>query len=500
MSNFVKSGLAPLDRQIGGFVAGRPYLISGNPGTGKSCACLEFIDAGVQAGERALLLTHDDPGDLLDSANFLGIDLGDALLQDKVVLLTYQLDFIRRFNRAASPQIAFEELLRLVGDTPVQRIAIDSVVPFLEGGGAGSAAIFALVEFLDTLGATALLTYPGDLAGMYDQRLEPLLQRAGGVFHLGASEHGRRRGSIAVRKLRHQAESVAPVRYRIEPGFGYAQDGEPNVKEDTLIDELRRRILWVKMGAPLPDSLVASLQASFALTIRGSVTANLAESVREGVGALLLSMQRDSLEDTLQLVRSLRAADIRTPIVLATPYHLRGSDRTRALRAGADDFLQASIPEPEFLERLRGIARRGRSRAVVAPDQGIPVALQPMDDAGRYQLFDRTGFVSTVQSVLAAVRDPFFTVLRLDVDGGDPAQLARMLVKMLRLDSGDFVAVTEVGAVAYLEGARPADLDGLLARVRAEWSTTGGGTVAAESYAYPAESDKLFHALGLVTA
>ena len=222
MSTFVKSGIAPLDRQIGGFVPGRPYLISGNPGTGKSCACLEFIDAGVQQGERGLILTHDDPGDLLDSAEFLGIDLGENLLSDRVRIVTFQLDFVRRFMRAATPMQAFEELLRHIGGEPVQRITIDSIVPFLEGGGAGSQSIFSLVDFLDALQATALITYPGDLAGLYDQRLEPLLQRAGGVFHLAASEHGRRRGSLLIRKLRHQAQSVTPVRYKIDPGFGYA--------------------------------------------------------------------------------------------------------------------------------------------------------------------------------------------------------------------------------------------------------------------------------------
>jgi KaiC/GvpD/RAD55 family RecA-like ATPase len=497
MKALVRSGLAPLDRQIGGFVQGRPYLISGNPGAGKSCACLEFIDAGVQAGERGLLVTHDDPTDLLDSAEFLGIDMGEALLNDHVRIVTFQLDFLRRFMRAATPMLAFEELLRHIGDTPVQRIAIDSIVPFLEGGGAGSQSVFALVEFLDAIGATALITYPGDLAGLYDQRLESLLQRAGGVFHLTPSEHGRRRGTIHIRKLRHQAPSVAPVRYKIDAGFGYAQDGEPNVQEDTLIEELRRRLLIVRLDAPFPDSLLATLQTRFAVTVRADVPPQFGETLRDGIGALILCVQRDSLEDALQVVRQLRAADIRTPVVLVTPFHLRATDRTRALRSGADDFLSASLSEPEFIERMRAIVRRGRSKAMATRDQGIPLVLQPTDDEGRYQLFDEGGFAGTLQSVIEAVRDPFFSVLRLTSPGGDPAALAALLVRMLRMDSGDFAGLQGEGVIAYLEGARPADLTGLLQRIDAGWAESGGPPLQAETLGYPVDAERVYALLGL---
>lgn len=500
MSTFVKSGLAPLDRQIGGFVAGRPYLVSGNPGTGKSCACLEFIDAGLQVGERGLLLTHDDPGDLLDSAEFLGIDFGESLLADRARIVTFQLDFVRRFMRSASPVAAFDELARHVGNEPVQRIAIDSIVPFLEGGGAGSQAVFALVDFLDAMGATALITYPGDLAGLYDQRMEPLLQRAGGVFHLAASEHGRRRGTIQIRKLRHQAPSVAPVRYKIDAGFGYAQDGEPNVKEETLIEELRRRLLVVRLGAPFPDDLLAAVQASFNVTVRASIPPQFAESVRDGIGALVICLQRDTLDDGLQSVRQLRAADVRTPILLVTPFHLRASDRTRALRAGADDFLSARMSQPEFIERLRALVRRGRSKAVASRDQGIPTVLQPTDAEGRYQLFDQDGFTATVQAVIQSVRDPFFTVLRLSVPGGSPAALAGLLIKVLRVDSGDFIGLADDAVLCFLEGARPAELDGLLARIDEQWAKIGGPPIAREALGYPTDADRLYALLGLAVA
>jgi CheY-like chemotaxis protein len=452
---------------------------------------------GVQHGERGLILTHDDPSDLLDSAEFLGIDLGESLLNDRVRVVTFQLDFVRRFMRAATPMHAFEELLRHIGDEPVQRISIDSIVPFLEGGGAGSQSIFALVEFLDAVAATALITYPGDLAGLYDQRLEPLLQRAGGVFHLSPSEHGRRRGNLMLRKLRHEARSVAPVRYKIDAGFGFAQDGEPNVKEETMIEEMRRRLLVVRLGAPFPDSLLQTLESKFSVTVRASVPPAFAETMRDGIGALLLCVQRDTLEDALQEVRNLRAADIRTPVLLLTPFGLRASDRTRALRAGADEFLSAKLAEPEFLERLRGIVRRGRSKAIATRDQGIPTVLQPMDDQGHYQLFDEGAFAATVQAVITGVRDPFFSVLRISSPGGDQQALAGLIIRILRVDSGDFAGLFGDGVISYLEGARPADLAGLLARIDAQWAELQGPPLLSEAFGYPTDVERLNALLGL---
>src|SRR5512139_3963713 len=139
----ISSGIPPLDRQIGGLVAGRPYVISGNPGTGKSVSCLEFLDVAIEHGEPAALLTHDDPADVLATAEFLGMDLEPALMDGRLTILRFHLDFARRFGRAASADEVFGELRGQLRSAAPRRLAVDSVVPFLEGGGASSAPMFA---------------------------------------------------------------------------------------------------------------------------------------------------------------------------------------------------------------------------------------------------------------------------------------------------------------------------------------------------------------------
>src|SRR5438105_8645208 len=60
----IPSGIGPIDQQLGGVMPGRTYVLSGAPGTGKSVACLQFLAAALAAGERAAILTQDDPQDL----------------------------------------------------------------------------------------------------------------------------------------------------------------------------------------------------------------------------------------------------------------------------------------------------------------------------------------------------------------------------------------------------------------------------------------------------
>lgn len=495
----VSSGNLPLDRQIGGLRPRRPYLISGNPGTGKSVSCLEFLDVAIERNERAVLLTHDDPTDVLATGDFLGIALDEALRDERLILLRFQLDFVRRLGRAPAPDEVFAELRRLIGPMPPARLAIDSVVPFLEGGGAGSAVMFALAAFLDQLGATSLLTYPGDLAGLYDRRLEPLMQRAGGFFHLTSLAQGRRRGQLEIRKLRYEAPSVAPVRFRIEPGAGLVQDGAPNDPEEVLADELRRRVLIVNLEAPFRADLLRSLERTMEVTVRSGLPAAFSDLVRSGVGVVLLNLRRDVVRDGVQLVRELRRADVRTPVVVVTPYNLRSTDRTRALRAGADDFLSLGIGDDEFAARVAAVARRGRSSAVA--EMGQPGLLaQPRRPDGGFEVLPTEGFETAVRAYLDRARAPFFALLTASAPPAELGALAELALGLCRVEDGDLVGQLE-GRVAILaDGARPQDLRGLAERLGERWRAAGHGDPEIEIIGYPSEESRVLAMFGATEA
>ena len=64
----VPSGIVPLDDRTGGLDAGGTFLLVGAPGPEKMVAALQFVHAGVRAGEPSALVTNADAEGILDVA------------------------------------------------------------------------------------------------------------------------------------------------------------------------------------------------------------------------------------------------------------------------------------------------------------------------------------------------------------------------------------------------------------------------------------------------
>ena len=267
-ADVVPSGIPPIDQQLYGLVPGRTYVLSGAPGTGKSVACLQFLAAALNAGERAAILTQDDPEDVLSQSEFLSLDLMNAVASERLILLRFQLDFTRRFGRAVSPEPAFAELRRLLGPQAPTRLVIDSVVPFIDGGNSASSAAVAMLQLLDDIDATSLVTYPGDLAGVYDRRLDPLVQRAAAIFHFSADRQRHRH--IEIRKVRYRVPSVSPIPYRIEPGVGVVPAlDDVQVKQDEQASSPDRQRLVLDLPTGAAQDALKLLQGHYNVKVMG---------------------------------------------------------------------------------------------------------------------------------------------------------------------------------------------------------------------------------------
>jgi KaiC/GvpD/RAD55 family RecA-like ATPase len=60
----IPSGIPGLDKMLeGGFIEGRPYLIIGGPGAGKSIFTMQFLMVSIARGENALYVTLEEPFD-----------------------------------------------------------------------------------------------------------------------------------------------------------------------------------------------------------------------------------------------------------------------------------------------------------------------------------------------------------------------------------------------------------------------------------------------------
>jgi circadian clock protein KaiC len=120
-----------------GFLPGKSYVVTGDAGTGKTTACLQFLLKGLTSGEKAVYVTVDErPTDLLDSAASLGWDL-QPFVQDKNLVI---LDAAPYFSTRAGPAKEREvDVQRIVTDLAshitrmeAKRLAIDPVGPLIK--------------------------------------------------------------------------------------------------------------------------------------------------------------------------------------------------------------------------------------------------------------------------------------------------------------------------------------------------------------------------------
>ena len=120
----VGTGIEGLDGLLqGGYPQGSVTLVAGTPGTGKTIVCFQYINAGINKGEKCLFLTSDERiYNLVSQAKKFGFDF-DAAMQSGQLKFLY-LDLEKR-----TVHKEMEEEIR-VGK--YSRVILDSLTPLSE--------------------------------------------------------------------------------------------------------------------------------------------------------------------------------------------------------------------------------------------------------------------------------------------------------------------------------------------------------------------------------
>ncbi len=220
------SATPSLDDALGGALPGRIHLLTGPPGSGKTSACLHFLRAGVFRRERTALVTLDRVADLRSHAAYLGLELPRFVRDGALTLLRYRQRFSARVAETASPEAVSDELRDMLQPAgPKQlpaakvatRIAVDPVSPFISHADSTGAALAAFVDWLDDAGATAVVTWTGDLT-LADRRLEPLVARAAVILRFTRLATTRFRADIV--RARHTLAATPSIHFAVLPGLG----------------------------------------------------------------------------------------------------------------------------------------------------------------------------------------------------------------------------------------------------------------------------------------
>jgi len=109
--------------------------------------------------------------------------------------------------------------------------------------------------------------------------------------------------------------------------------------------------------------------------------AALARALTEDFDLLIVDWMLPDL-DGIQVVKRLRAADVRVPVLMLTA-RTQVEDRVEGLDAGADDYLPKPFAFPELLARVRALSRRPPEKA---EEKTILTAGDVTLDPGRHEV------------------------------------------------------------------------------------------------------------------
>jgi KaiC/GvpD/RAD55 family RecA-like ATPase len=186
----VPTGVPGLDRMLGGgLMAGRPYLVTGGTGSGKTLLGLTFLLEGVRRGEEVLLVAVDEPpGEIVENVRSFEWDLSaiktlDANPGTRGIKRNMAVQEIRAMNdlkamrdvaidgkrSSDAEDIAIQgiqlKLRQQMSDVPFRRVLVDSITSIRRFAVKSSVdpqaertEIQSLLRFLSEAGATTLIT------------------------------------------------------------------------------------------------------------------------------------------------------------------------------------------------------------------------------------------------------------------------------------------------------------------------------------------------------
>lgn len=133
----ISSGIPLFDTLIGGgFPVGRSYLVSGEPGVGKTIFSLQFLLEGLKKGERALFVSIDEKAEhIIIDAKELGWDLSSYLASEQLQIIDATSSFSDMtdlsWKGGSLHARIIHDIVDCVKGQEIQRIAIDPVAPLV---------------------------------------------------------------------------------------------------------------------------------------------------------------------------------------------------------------------------------------------------------------------------------------------------------------------------------------------------------------------------------
>jgi len=133
----VPTGIQGLDQVIeGGLPKGRSFLVTGDPGTGKTIFALQFLMEGLRRGEKCIFVSADEgPIDVMEQSASLGWDL-EPYVESKALAILNAGTYLGSLpgsgkERQFDVPKAVSDLASFVNQIGAERMVLDPAGPFV---------------------------------------------------------------------------------------------------------------------------------------------------------------------------------------------------------------------------------------------------------------------------------------------------------------------------------------------------------------------------------
>lgn len=227
----VSTGIPGLDSLIeGGFPAGKSFLVTGEPGAGKSIFCLQFLLSGLMEGEKAVYVAvNEKPADIIEQAASLGWNLSQYIEKKGLLILDASPYFTSRMGSGKDKEVdvakTVADLASYVKRMEASRVVIDPVGPLIVSRDSAARAqehartlVHSLQSYIETTNLLTSHTFPG-VGSATESGVEEFLV-AGVVALSVAKRQNRLTRTLLVRKMRGTAIDLIEYPFSIMKGKG----------------------------------------------------------------------------------------------------------------------------------------------------------------------------------------------------------------------------------------------------------------------------------------
>ena len=459
----ISTGFTSLDRAIGGLSGGKDYLVHGPVGSAKTAFGMNFLHAGLRAGEVVALVTRRSPRMVFDHGRSFGWDLETFARDSQFILLEYTPQILQNTSRAGDERRIVAELQQNLEGLDVRRIVFDPFSPMLEGTAQTNVAFRcrALLDHISKAGSTNVFI-------MDTPESSELIHRCKDQFHgmmrLESLTTPPNTYRLTVERYIALQTHAAQIDFQLRYLNGMLELSEAENAART--NEPGRRILTIVPPERLPF-FRSALQHHYVISEASGPADGMAKIAAETPDLVIIDKEGREI-DGLEICRTLRGNGLSMPIIVVGEHLRRARDRLETNAVGADACLQRPIDGRLLRLEIQKLLNRypvGNRPHAQLPDAKI---LADLKRSGISRTSDPDYFVQRVQREIlyCTENDLTFSVLLLRRErDGQPADMAdcigaaESLIReydlILTGDDGIAVLLAEAdenGAAAFLKG------------------------------------------------